>query len=97
MAENLKRIRAIMALFGLKATQVAKAGGVSLPYLSRALGGTLTPSPAFYRRLEGNLGQLIEGRNAQYFQIPVTACEEAIEEVLRTPKEAGQWKRSSSS
>lgn len=82
MDSNLDRIRAIMALFGITATQVAKAGGVSLPYLSRALGGTLTPSPKFYRKLESNLGSLVVERNSQFFSIPVTPCDEMVREVL---------------
>ena len=84
-----------MRIFGLTISEIAKAGGSSRPYLSRALGGSLVPSPVFWRRLEGNLGRLVEQRASQFFQIPVTACEEAIEEAIGTPKGAGQWKRSS--
>ena len=72
---NLDRVRLLMRLFGLTVSEVAKAGGVSRPYLSRALGGSLVPSPVFWRRLEGNLGRLIEQRGSQFFSIPVTACE----------------------
>jgi hypothetical protein len=72
---NLARVRLLMRLFGLTVSEVAKAGGVSRPYLSRALGGSLVPSPAFWRRLEGNLGSLVEQRGSQFFSIPVTACE----------------------
>ena len=72
---NLARVRLLIRLFGLTVSEVAKAGGVSRPYLSRALGGSLVPSPVFWRRLEGNLGSLVEQRGSQFFQIPVTACE----------------------
>ena len=72
---NLDRVRFLMRLFGLTISEVAKAGGASRPYLSRALSGSLVPSPAFFRRLEGNLGRLIEQRGSQFFSIPVTACE----------------------
>lgn len=72
---NLDKVRLLMRLFGLTISEVAKAGGVSRPYLSRALGGSLIPSPVFWRRLEGNLGSLVEQRDSQFFQIPVTACE----------------------
>ena len=72
---NLDRVRLLMRLFGLTVSEVAKAGGVSRPYLSRALGGSLVPSPVFWKRLEGNLGRLVEQRGAQFFQIPVTACD----------------------
>lgn len=71
-----------MRLFGLSISEVAKAGGSSRPYLSRALGGSLVPSPVFWRRLEGNLGSLVDHRGSQFFQIPVTACEEDLAEVL---------------
>ena len=72
---NLDRVRLLMRLFGLTISEVAKAGGVSRPYLSRALGGSLVPSSVFWRRLEGNLGSLVDQRASQFFQIPVTACE----------------------
>ena len=74
--DNLTRVRAIMGLFGLSIAQVAKAGGASRPYVSMALAGRLKPSPAFWRRLEGNLGRLVEGRHGQVFTITVTAIGE---------------------
>lgn len=79
---NLDRVRLLMRLFGLTISEVAKAGGVSRPYLSRALSGSLVPSPVFWRRLEGNLGRLVDQRGSQFFQIPVTACEENMAEGL---------------
>ncbi len=79
---NLDRVRLLMRLFGLTISEVAKAGGVSRPYLSRALGGSLVPSPVFWRRLEGNLGGLVDQRGSQFFQIPVTACEGDLAEGL---------------
>ena len=72
---NLGRVRLLIRLFGLTVSEVAKAGGVSRPYLSRALGGSLVPSPIFWRRLEGNLGSLVDQRGSQFFSIPGTACE----------------------
>ena len=72
---NLDRVRLLMRLFGLTISEVAKAGGVSRPYLSRALGGSLVPSPVFWRRLEGNLGRLVDQRGSQFFSILGTACE----------------------
>ena len=71
---NLDRVRLLMRLFGLTVSEVAKAGGASRPYLSRALGGSLVPSPVFWRRLEGNLGRLVDQRASQFFSIPITAC-----------------------
>ena len=79
---NLDRVRLLMRLFGLTISEVAKAGGVSRPYLSRALGRSLVPSPVFWRRLESNLGSLIDQRGSQFFQIPVTACEGDLAEGL---------------
>ena len=79
---NLDRVRLLMRLFGLTVSEVAKAGGVSRPYLSRALGGSLVPSPVFWRRLEGNLGSLVDRRGSQFFRIPVTACEGDLAEGL---------------
>lgn len=79
---NLDRVRLLMRLFGLSISEVAKSGGVSRPYLSRALGGSLVPSPVFWRRLEGNLGSLVEQRGSQFFQIPVTGCDGDVAEGL---------------
>lgn len=80
---NLDRVRLLMRIFGLTISEVAKAGGSSRPYLSRALSGSLVPSPVFWRRLEASLGRLVDQRDSQFFSIPVTACEEAVAEVLR--------------
>ena len=79
---NLDRVRLLMRLFGLTISEVAKAGGSSRPYLSRALGGSLVPSPVFWRRLEGNLGSLVDQRGSQFFSIPVTACDGDLAEGL---------------
>lgn len=81
--QNLDLVRVIIRLFGLNIAQVAKAGGVSRPYLSRALGGTLVPSPKFWRSLEGNLGRLVEERDGQLFMVPVTECDEIVQEASR--------------
>ena len=43
--QNLGRVRLLIRLFGLTVSEVAKAGGASRPYLSRALGGSLVPQP----------------------------------------------------
>ena len=84
--QNLDRIRAIMGLFALSVTEVARAGGVSRPYLSRALSGTLAPSPAFYRQLESNLGRLVEGRHGQVFRVPVTQADAEVRQILHDQK-----------
>ena len=79
---NLDRVRLLMRLFGLSISEVAKAGGSSRPYLSRALSGSLVPSPVFWRRLEASLGRLVDQRGSQFFQVPVTACEGDLAERL---------------
>lgn len=80
--QNLGRVRLLMRLFGLTISEIAKAGGVSRPYLSRALGGSLVPSPVFWRRLEGNLGSLVDQRGSQFFSIPGVDCEADVAEGL---------------
>ena len=79
---NLDRVRLLMRLFGLTVSEVAKAGGVSRPYVSRSLSGSLVPSPVFWRRLEGNLGSLVDQRGAQFFSIPGADCERDLAEGL---------------
>lgn len=79
---NLARVRLLIKLFGLSVSQISACGGVSRPYLSRALSGNLVPSPAFWRRLESGLGTLIDRRDSQFFAIPVTDCDGAVAEVL---------------
>lgn len=79
---NLDRVRLLMRLFGLTISEVAKAGGSSRPYLSRALSGSLVPSTVFWRRLEASLGKLVDQRGSQFFQIPVSACDGDLAEGL---------------
>ena len=69
---NLVRLRAVMALFGLTISEVARAASVSRPYVSRLLSedGKLNGgSSRFYRTLEVNLGKLIDGRGGQVFEV----------------------------
>lgn len=79
---NLDRVRILQRLFGLSVSQISACGGVSRPYLSRALSGSLVPRPAFWRRLESGLGSLIDRRDSQFFAIPATDCDGAVAEVL---------------
>ena len=74
---NLIKLKAIIGMFGLGLSDVAKAGSVSRPYVSRVLSGGLQASPRFLRHLESNLGSLIEKRDGQVFSIAVTPVDEA--------------------
>jgi hypothetical protein len=72
-------------MFNLGPTAVAKAGGVSQPYVSRILSDadSFVGNQAFYRRLESRLGCLIESRTAQFFRVsptPVRCIEGAAQE-----------------
>jgi transcriptional regulator with XRE-family HTH domain len=69
---NVRRLRAICRMFGLGPTAVAKAAGVSQPYVSRILSDNdpIVGNPEFYRRLEGKLGVLIASRSTQFFRVP---------------------------
>ena len=77
---NLIRLRVIISLFGLGLSDVAKAGQVSRPYVSRVLSGGLRPSPRFLRALESSLHRLVENRHGQVFAVEVT---EPAEEEMR--------------
>ena len=79
---NLDKVRLLQKLFGLTISDIARAGNVSRPYVSRALSGSLVPSSAFFRRLEGNLGRLVEERASQFFFVTVNDCGGLVEEVL---------------
>jgi hypothetical protein len=81
--ENLDRSRAIVSLFGLSVAEVARAGGVSRPYVSRMLGGSLTPSTAFWRTLEANLGRLVEIRTGQVFLVEPSRVDNAVSHSLQ--------------
>jgi transcriptional regulator with XRE-family HTH domain len=79
---NVRRLRAICRMFGLGPTAIAKAAGVSQPYVSRILSDSdpIVGNPEFYRRLEGKLGVLIESRGTQFFRVsplPVRSVEQA--------------------
>jgi transcriptional regulator with XRE-family HTH domain len=71
-------------MFGLGPTAIAKAAGVSQPYVSRILSDNdpIVGNPEFYRRLEGKLGVLIESRSAQFFRVSpssIRRIENAVE------------------
>ena len=79
---NSDRLRCVLELFGLSIGEVAKASGVSRPYVSRVLSGSLKASPAFWRGLEAGLGRLVEGRSGQVFEVEVTPADHAVGRML---------------
>jgi hypothetical protein len=84
---NVAKLGAIVSLFGLTPTEVAKVVGCSRSYVSRILSQTdpLVGSDVFWRRLEGRLGQVIDQRQRQFFRIApvnVRSVERAAKDVL---------------
>ena len=76
---NVVRFRALVRLFRLSPTDVARATGFSRSYISRILSpkDDFTGSPEFFRSLETKLGTVIAGRTAQYFTIPAVSVQRA--------------------
>ena len=75
---NTLRLRAVVALFRLSASEIARGTGFSRPYVSRCLSGNdLIPSPEFLRKLECKLGTIIDGRASQFFTIPAVPVQRA--------------------
>lgn len=84
---NRRRLAALIKMFGLSPSAVARAAGVSPAYISRILSETdpLVGSAQFYRRLEACLGQLVEQRQQQFFRVAplnVRSVERAMRDVL---------------
>jgi hypothetical protein len=81
---NWRKLKAIVRLFGLTPTQVARATGVSRPYVSRLLNENdrFTGSSTFYRELESRIGVLIDNRSSQVFDL-IGAQSDGIEMILR--------------
>lgn len=68
---NVLKLWAFVRLFGLTPVEVAKAVGVSRSYVARVLSenDAFVGGPEFYRRLEGKLGHMVEGRSSQFFAV----------------------------
>ena len=71
ISDNANRIRlwAIVGLFRLSPSAIAKATGFSRPYVARLLSrkDDFTASPEFWRVLECKLGTIIDQRASQVF------------------------------
>ena len=79
---NTLRLRAIVRLFRLTPTDIAKATNFSRPYISRLLNeADFRGSAEFYRTLEQKLGVIIDGRSAQYFTVSAVAVR-SVEKVM---------------
>jgi transcriptional regulator with XRE-family HTH domain len=85
---NGRRLAALVKMFGLSHSAVARATGVSPAYLSRIMNDSdpFVGSADFYRRLEACLGQLIDQRPRQFFRVVpvnVRSVERAARDVLK--------------
>ena len=83
--ENMMRLLAFMALFGLRIRDVAEAGSVSEEHLTMALKERTELSPDFYRTLEANLNKLVEGRTRRVFEVELTKNDGASMTPLYAP------------
>ena len=76
---NRIRLWAIVRLFRLSPSAIAKATGFSRPYVARLLSrkDNFTASAEFYRMLEFKLHEVIASRTAQYFTITAVSVARA--------------------
>ena len=81
---NGRRLAAVIKMFALNPSAVARCGGVSPAYISRILNETdpFVGSADFYRRLETVLGKLIDQRQQQFFRVAPMAVR-SVENAVR--------------
>ena len=79
---NVVKIKAICEFYGISVKSVAVAGRVSRTYASRVINNDMVASPAFWRRLEQNMGQLISMRTGQVFDIPAVEIDK-VDQLLK--------------
>lgn len=86
---NRIRLWALVRLFRLSPSAIAKATGFSRPYVARLLSDRdeFSGSPEFFRTLECKLGQIIDGRSAQFFTCPGVSVARARNVLERWPVE----------
>ncbi len=86
--DNRIRLRAIMELFDLSVTDVAKLGGVSRPLLSGLLNGDgRVRANGLWRSLENRLPDLIAQRKRAFFDLEGASLNQ-IEAVSKAVKSA---------
>ncbi len=81
---NAARLKAVCEGYGIRMSVVAKQCGVSQPYISRIFSSTdpLEGSSQFWRRVEAELGRLVDQREKQIFNIQA-ADSESVEQLAR--------------
>lgn len=85
-SSNEVKLRAIVRFFGLTVSQVARACGVSVPYVSRVLsqnGCHISGSSEFWLGLEKALGKLVQDRQTRIFDVVPVDVSKA-EELLKS-------------
>jgi len=76
---NLIKLQALHQLLSIPLSKIAKLGGVSPTYMTRLFNGTLKGSSLFYMKIESHLGDIVNTRSKQYFQVETTPVETAQE------------------
>jgi predicted transcriptional regulator len=76
---NLVKLQALHLLLSIPLSKIAKMGGVSPAYMTRLFNGSLKGSSSFYMRVESHLGELVNSRSRQYFQVETISVETAQE------------------
>ncbi len=76
MNTNCMKLRTLFLAFDLLTSNVAEACDVSRPYVARILSEKdhFSGSPQFWRKVENNLGKIIEARRANVFEVAAAPC-----------------------
>ena len=85
MDSNLVKLKAIVEAFGIPVSAL-QMSGYSQSYCSRALAGDVKClSEKFFRRIDENLGKLIDGRKKCFFDLPSVRVED-VEKINNIPQ-----------
>ena len=92
---NRIRLWAIVRLFRLSPSAIAKATGFSRPYVARLLSRNddFTASPEFWRVLECKLGTIIDQRASQVFTCSAVSVQRARVVLEGMPEPEGEMSR----